>query len=351
MSTPVTIKDATYERQIRSLLQTSEPKVRRAFLAAMADVKNRAQLGLLRDALRSGDVGAAIQALNIDAASFVNIQTTVMEVYAKSGAATVTNTPWQYADGSRAVVRFNSLSPRSEEYLRTVSTRLAQGLSDEARALSREVIADGYAFNRGVDRIARDLVGRMGSSGRREGGIIGLDRQSAQWVQNMRMYLESDPKRALGMTRRDKRFDKLLTGETKLTAAQINKIVTAYENRLLMSRGLRIARTETLDAIEAGKFEAWQQGLEKTGIPDQFVIRTWKHTGRALFDRPDHQMMNGAEVRGLTFPFALPSGAFMMHPHDTSFGAGPEQIINCMCRCDYSLDKKGLKAWRVSAAQ
>jgi hypothetical protein len=92
MSTPVTIKDATYERQIRSLLQTSEPKVRRAFLAAMADVKNRAQLGLLRDALRSGDVGAAIQALNIDAASFVNIQTTVMEVYAKSGAATVTNT-------------------------------------------------------------------------------------------------------------------------------------------------------------------------------------------------------------------------------------------------------------------
>ena len=113
-----------------------------------------------------------------------------------------------------------------------------------------------------------------------------------------------------------------------------------------MSRGLTIARTEVQKAIEEGKYEAWKQGLEKTGVPERFVIREWRHTGRAVHDRPWHQSFHGTKVRGLQVPFVLPSGAALMHPHDTSWGAGAAEIINCMCQAKYSIDKKGLRAWR-----
>jgi len=109
---------------------------------------------------------------------------------------------------------------------------------------------------------------------------------------------------------------------------------------------LTIARTEVQKAIEEGKYEAWKQGLEKTGVPERFVIRQWVHTGRAMYDRPWHQVMHGTMIRGLQVPFVLPSGAALLHPHDSSYGAEASEIINCMCNCRYSLDRKGLKSWR-----
>jgi hypothetical protein len=309
----------------------------------MADIKQRAQMGRLRDALRAGDVTQAVEALNIDPGAMVRLQSLIAETYGKSGTATINRGPWGYS-------RFNSLSPRSETWLRENATRLAVQLSDEAQAVARDTIADGYAFGRGADRIARDLVGRIGTNGRRTGGIVGLDPQSRRWVQNLAVYLETDPARALGMKLNgsDKALiRRVIDRDGRLTAKQIETILRRYENNLLMVRGLHIARTETINAIEAGKHDAWLQGMEKAGIPDQFLIKRWVHTGRAVIDRPEHEAMNGQSVRGVNSAFVSPDGIMFRYPHDTSMGAPAEHIINCRCRADYSIDKKGLLEWRA----
>jgi hypothetical protein len=307
-------------------------------------------MGVLRDALRDGDTQAAVDALNLDPGAFTRINSLILETYGKAGVETITNGRWIYPNGQRAVVRFNGLSPRAEAWARDQSTRLAVGLSSEAKAVARDLIADGYALGRRTDRIALDLVGRIGANGRRTGGVVGLDPQSAKWVGNLREYLETDPKRALGMklNERDKATLRRMIDAGKMpTTPQIDNLLRRYENNLLMVRGRRIARTETVNAIEMGKYEAWKQGLEKTGIPEQFVIRKWVHTGHALRDRTEHIAMNGDEKRGLQIPHTMPDGASLLHPHDTSFGAGPEHIVNCECREDYTIDKAGLREWRV----
>lgn len=342
-------QDATYEQQIRSITKDMEPRIRASFLSSMRDIKSRAQMGILRNALRDNDIEAAINALNLDAAAYTDMTSRVIEIYGKSGESTISQGRWIYPDGTRAVVRYNSLSPRAEAWARDQSTRLAVGLSNEAQGVARDVIADGYALGRNTDRIARDLVGRIGASGRRTGGAVGLDSQSAKWVGNLKQYLTTDPKRALSMklNKRDKDALRRMIDAGKMpTNAQVDALLRRYENNLLMVRGRRIARTETINAIEAGKYEAWRQGLDKTEIPERFIIRTWVHTGRSAMDRIEHIMMNGDQRRGLQIPHVMPDGAEMMHPHDTSLGAGARHVINCQCREDYSIDKAGLRAWR-----
>lgn len=341
-------QDATYERQVADLVRQFEPRIRTAFLAAMRDIRSRTQMARLRDALRNGDISEAVDALNIDPSALVRLQSTILEVYSQSGNLTISGRPWIYPDGTRAVVRWNSLSPLAESYARTLSSRLIVGLSDEAQAIAREVIADGYAYGRSFDRIARDLVGRIGANGRRSGGVVGLDRNQLQWVRNLSQYLDGDLSRALGMklSERDKAFIRRLIKEGRaMTQAQIDGMLRRYENNLLMSRGLRIARTETITAIEKAKADAWRQGLEKTGVPERFLIRRWVHTGRSVIDRVQHQAINGEERRGFSDPHVLPDQTRMLHPHDTSLGAGPNQIVHCMCREDYRIDKAGLRAW------
>ena len=259
---------------------------------------------------------------------------------------------WVYPDGTKAVVRWNMASPRAEEYARQIGTGLITNTTADMREAVRGVIADGYAFGRKWDDIARDIVGRVGVSGQRSGGIVGLSKMQANWLMSMRWKLiQGDYKGALDMSLlKDKRLRKMLekaiAENRTISASQIAMIERNYERNALMSRGLTIARTEVQKAIEEGKYEAWKQGLEKTGVPERFVVREWRHTGRAAFDRPWHQAFHGTKVRGLQVPFVLPSGAALMHPHDTSWGATAGEIINCMCQCRYSIDKKGLRAWR-----
>lgn len=337
--------------EIADILRIQEPAIRRAFETAIKDIRDGAKLTALRDALRRGDIEGAVAAVEIDNAAFNDMRAAILNAYGQTGAATINNQTWIYPDGTKAVVRWNMASPRAEEYARQIGTGLITNITSDMENAIRDTIADGYAFGRGFDRIARDIVGRVGPSGQRTGGIVGLSRTQAQWLASMRAKLASgDYAGALDMKLlKDKRLramlEKAIAEKRSLSAAQIAKIEQNYQRNALMNRGLTIARTEVQKAIEEGKYEAWKQGLEKTGVPERFVIREWRHTGRAVRDRPDHIVMNGATVSGLQMPFVLPDGTAMLHSHDNSYGAGPEHIINCMCQTKYSIDKKGLRSW------
>lgn len=341
-----------FDADIAAIIQQQEPAIRRAFEKAVRDMRGGVRITRLYEALRAGNVDGAVAAVGIDNAAFNDLRAAVLDTYAKAGLATINGHTWVYPDGTRAMVRWNMANPRAEEFARQIGTGLITNTTEDMQAAVREVIADGYAFGRGWQTIARDIVGRVGPSGQRSGGIVGLSRQQTQWLINLRRKLnDGDYRGALDMSLlKDKRLramiEKAMKDGRALTAAQIARIEQNYELNALMSRGLTIARTETLKAIEEGKYEAWKQGLEKTGVPEQFIIREWRHTGRAVHDRPWHQAANGMKVRGLQVPFVLSSGAALLHPHDTSYGAGASEVINCRCQCKYAVDKKALKAWR-----
>ena len=298
---------------------TTENRIANAFRASIRLVTDEVTIGLLRDALARGDVQGALEVIDLEPAAFEPLRNILVQTYADAGA--------QATEGLRGV-RWNSASPRAEDYARNrIGTEITRITDDSLQAI-RNHIADGYAFGRTPNRMALDLVGRIGPSGRREGGVVGLSAQQEAWVRNMRTALENDPASALRFTRRDRRFDSLLRRSERLTQDQIDRILTAYSNRLLLSRGRTIAVTERGAAINQGRVDAYKNAADKYGLPYSAIIKTWVHTGRAVFDRPTHQQANSQTVQGADTPFIV-GGIAMQHPHDPF--APPGETVNCRC--------------------
>lgn len=298
---------------------TTETRIANAFRASIRSVTDEVTIGLLRDALARGDIEGALDVIDLEPAAFEPLRNILVQTYADAGA--------QATEGLRGV-RWNSASPRAEDYARNrIGTEITR-ITDDSLTAIRNHIADGYAFGRTPSRMALDLVGRIGPSGRREGGVVGLSAQQEAWVRNMRTALENDPASALRFTRRDRRFDALLRRSERLTQAQIDRILTAYSNRLLLSRGRTIAVTERGAAINQGRVDAYKNAADKYGLPYSAIVKTWVHTGRAVFDRPTHQQANGQTVQGADTPFII-GGIQMQHPHDPF--APPGETVNCRC--------------------
>jgi len=332
-------QDASLNRQIEDLLRKQDAAVRRAFLAAIQDITSRTQLTKLRDALRRGDIQAAIEALNLESAAYQVFAAEIANTYTQAGAIIAAGRVWRAFDLSRVVHRFDVTNPEAEAYLRNVSSsRITRVVQDQIEAV-RIVINAGYAQGRHPNSIALDIVGRVGPSGARSGGIVGLSQPQAQWVVNMREYLTNDPARALQMTRRDRRFDRAImkaieTGRP-LTTAQIDRMVSRYSDRLLQLRAEGIARSETGMAVETARHDTWRQYQQKNGIPDRAVVKKWFHGGPAANgrERPTHVAMHQQEVRGLDTPF-LVGGVPMRYPLDPN--APVDEIVNC--RCTYTIN-------------
>lgn len=326
-------------RQIEQLLRRQEAALRRAFLMAVQDLRNQTQLTQLRNALRAGDIEAAIRALNIEPAAYATFAREIGNTYTQAGAVVAAGTVWRLPDQSLAVVRFNVTNPRAEQWLRAVSSDKITRITQDTVAAARATINAGYAAGAHPNRIALDLVGRIGANGRRTGGIIGLSEPQTRYVTSMRERLASgDPTemaRVFTMTRRDRRLDGIIQRAIDegrpVSAANIEKMTARYSDRLLALRAETIARTETAMAVEDARQETWRQYRDRHGIPDNAVVKRWIAAGPAAGgnERPDHQALNGTEVEGLETPFVMGDGVLMAHPLDPS--APVEHLVNCRC--------------------
>lgn len=309
---------------------TTERQIEHAFLRGTRSITDQVVLSRLKDALASGDYNAILNALDIEPAAFDELRGLLVAQYAESGAAEAG------AMKFRQPVRWNSASPAVEAYARNeVGTRIQYITNDMVDAV-RATVADGYAYGRSVNRMALDLVGRVGANGRRQGGIVGLNLQQSEWVANFRRALQTDPASALRFGLRDKRFDKTLTSGKPLTADQVDRMTRQYTNKLLMARGKMIARTERGKAINQGRMEAWRQAANKFGFPLSEIRKEWIYTARSREPRPYHRALGGVVVQGLETPFSV-GGVLMQCPHDV--GAPAEEVINCMCECRFFVPK------------
>ncbi len=347
-------------RQLEKLAEGFEPKIRRAFLAAFEDVRNQAGVNAMAELIRIGRVDALTEALGINSARFAPLAEAVRSVFAEGGRLAaleipplVSNAPllqgqWR-APASEAMkvhFSFDIRAAGAEQWLQQHSANLVTEIINSQRDAIRTTIAEGMAMGRAPRQTALDIVGRVGTTGRRTGGVVGLTSQQAQYVANARAELLSgDPaqmSRYFSRARRDKRFDAAVRKAIKegrpLSAADVDKITGRYADRLLALRGETIARTESITSMNAAREESYRQAIEAGDLLPENVIGTWGATGDRK-TRDTHQAMNGQERR-FGEPFLSPSGAMLRYPGDTSLGAGADEIANCRCTKIFRIDNK-----------
>lgn len=78
---------------ILKLADELEPQVRKAFLAAVNDIKSEAQIGLLISALEAGDIEGALRVLNLRPEMFAPLDDALRAAYLQGGAAALAGLP------------------------------------------------------------------------------------------------------------------------------------------------------------------------------------------------------------------------------------------------------------------
>ncbi len=332
-------------RDFRLLLDRLAPDARAAFERAIADLADGADRAMLEQAIAARDPDAVIRALSLDPAAFDDLREVLRRAFREGGRAETAAHPPPSAPGAGAafVLRFALGNPRAEAAARALGAELIRETMEATRALVRDRVAASIAAGQNPRTTARVIVGTFNrAAGTRTGGILGLTEAQAGWARNAETELSRVPPDPAYFQRqaRDRRYDAAVRRAIRegkpLDPAMREKIVGRYRARLLKVRGEAIARTEATAALNAGRFEAIQQMIERGVTTPDLVTGTWDATLDARV-RPDHRAMNG-QKRAFGVPFTAPDGSLLRYPGDSSLGAPAGQVVDCRCYTGWKVD-------------
>lgn len=345
-------------RRLGQLIEALEPSIRDAFLAAIEAVRGRAPVATIANLIEAGRVDDVMRVLGMDTALLTPLAESVRAAFIAGGvhgageASTIQLALRPIITGRYAarpespVLRasFDMFNPRAQSWLSQRSSQLVTNIVSDQRTAIQQVLTTGMQLGRNPRQTALDIVGRVGETGRRSGGIVGLTSQQERFVSNMRADLASgDPKlmaRYFRRERRDKRYDAMVRRAMEagkpVKASDIDKIAGRYSDRLLQLRGENIARTESIASFNAAREEAFMQSVQAGTVLPEHVRKAWGATGDKR-TRDSHAALNGAEV-GLMEAFRSPTGAQMRYPGDTEMGASAEDVAGCRCTAIYRVD-------------
>lgn len=315
---------------VEALLSTAGADIRTAFLTAIYAARGRVDLAVLILALERQDVEAAVRLLRMDQALLWPLEEALRRTFMAGGTAVDQFAP----RGVAGLFGFNARHFRAEAELSRIGADLVVEIVEQQIEAVRAVIVDGVENSRGSRAVALDITGRMSRvTGQREGGIIGMTGQQAQWVINARRDLEALDANYLTRALRDKRYDglvrKAIISGQAIPRADIDRITGRYKDKALAYRGNLIGRNEAHTAQAAGRHEAYRQMLERDDI--EAVTVKWIH-GFSREPRLDHLRMNG-ETRQLGQGFVMDDGAVMQYPHDSA--GGVRHSASCRCTVFY----------------
>lgn len=332
----------TLRQRFEALVDVHEPAIAAAFRAAIQDIQDSAQIGVMVARLEAGDVDGAFRAIGMDPAAFRPLDRAILAAYEAGGAATVGTMPRFIApDAGQVIVRFDVRNPRAEAWLADHSSTMVTRIIEDQRVAVRAALREGMEAGTNPRRVALDIVGRVNrATGKREGGVLGLTSPQERYAASARRELLSgDPEQMqnyLNRGRRDRRFDRSVLKAIKegraVDPAIAEKAVTRYEAALLNLRGEIIGRTEALGSLHESQAEAWRQAVESGAVDPQNVVKVWIATkdGRT---RDTHAAMDRQTV-GLNERFS--NG--LMYPCEP--GGPPSEVIACRCtmvtRIDFS---------------
>jgi hypothetical protein len=210
----------------------------------------------------------------------------------------------------------------------------AQGVEDFARRYRMDRVRE---ISNGQRATLRQLIADASTSGtppaetaRKIRDVIGLTSYQAAIVQNYRKMLETNDARALTFALRDRRFDRTVARAVNdagdLTPAQVDKMTAVYRARMIASRAVTIARTESLRATNNAHATSVANWLGKN--PGYTTIKVWMATDDDR-TRHDHRLLNGQHVVGMRTPFVCDDGSTLLWPHDPKGTAA--QVVRCRC--------------------
>lgn len=318
-------------REYQKAIGALEPTIRQAFLAAVADVRSGAKVAAIEEAVSRGDWRAALDILRMDERIFDRLDRAIENAFYQGGIYQMARLGGR---GAALLVRFQGRHERAERWVRERSSGLITEILEDQREAVRGAVESGLAAGRNPRQTALDLVGRV-DGGSRKGGIVGLHSRQAAWVQSLRSEL-ADPETASGYfdrKARDKRFDGIVRRAIRegkpVARADIERIATRYADRLLKHRGDVIARTESIAALNAGRYEALEQLVERGEVGRADISLVWSATMDAR-TRDIHVALNGERVQ-MGGVFVSQTGARLRYPGDTELGASGADTIQCRC--------------------
>jgi uncharacterized protein with gpF-like domain len=339
-------------QDIEKLTAEWQPKLRDAFLEAVAKIQSLTQVQAVANALAAGDVDGALAAVGLEPGVWRPLDAGTTAAFDAGGealagrlttslvrAAQATATTAAPRQAPRLAVVFNARNQRAEGWLRQHSATLVKEISDDQRTAVREHLEAGMAAGLNPRTVALDLVGRINvQSGKREGGVIGLTSSQAAWARNYEAELTNLNPNALLRNLRDKRFDgavrKAVKAGQPLSPGLIQKMVAAYRTRALRYRAESIGRTEAIASLNQSQKEAMQQAIDVGKVKARYVTKTWKDA-RDVRVRNSHVHLNGQTVP-FSGKFKSISGATLDYPGDPE--APAEERINCRCRMAVKVD-------------
>jgi len=328
------------------LLDRMTPTVKAAFLQSVQEIKDAATIAAIVEAIKQGNATAAVEAVGLTSAAFRPLSAAIERAFETGGIFTADQIRRPVG---KAVFRFDVRNSRAEAWLREFSSDLVTRINAEQLEQIRNVIEAGMRAGINPRSIALDIVGRIDPlTGKRTGGIIGLNGPQTKWLTNAREELQNmhlgDPGNYFARELRDKRFDatvkKALDTGKPLTSDEVTKLTTQYENNLLRYRGETIARDQTLTALNKSQDEAIKQIVDTGNYEERDISRVWDSTGNDGRTRETHLEMEGQTV-AVNEPFVTPDGYRMMFPGDNSLGAPPAETINCRCVVKLKIDYIG----------
>jgi len=332
-------KTRTARNELDRVLRRFEPRVARAFLAAVRGVSDQATLAALSRAIEQGNLDEAIRLAGPDRLAErlqgvglepgqPSFKDEIIASFREGGVAGQRQLPREAA----LAATLDITNPEAVNFLRETVPGLIREISDETREAVRQAALRGFEEGRPARMMAREI---------RES--VGLTQAQSRAVGNFRRQLESGTMgngkppwmRRLSATEQAqaRSMFRAAASGSLVDRARIDAITERYHQSLLNRRARTIARTETTRAFGEGQQELWRQA-EMEGLIDRTKTRRiWLVTPDERL-RPDHAAVPGMNLKGvgLDEPFDTPIGPVM----------GPRQSGNpafdVACRCTEALE-------------
>ena len=194
-------------RRYKQFLNSLEPPMRRAFELSVQRIVAKASIGDLTDAIAaSAPMDEIMRAAGVTEAAFAEMYEALREAFKVSGAF------YMAAEvPSRFGMDFRMTTPRVNAWLDQRSSQLITGdLIPEQRRAVQIALSNGFERGLGPRTVALDIVGRVNSTGRRAGGLVGLSEpQAAAYVRATGELAGLDP-HYFTRAMRDKRYDAMV---------------------------------------------------------------------------------------------------------------------------------------------
>jgi methylphosphotriester-DNA--protein-cysteine methyltransferase len=315
----VLIRDANDSAaRIERAIDGETARIRRAFLAAVDNIRDATTLDELAGLLEAGRIDEALTNL-------LNSGEVIAAAYAAGFSGSAASTAAFVSSALTTTVSYDQVNLRAVERVRQNRLRLIQEFTQTARNSVRESLIAGVTRGANPREIARDFR-----------AAVGMTQRQVQTVENFRRLLttarmDNLPSRnALGRALRDRRFDptilRAIRDNEPLSAGQVDRMVGRYRERLIARRAETIGRTEALRAVHEGADEMYRQAIDAGQIQADQLSRTWL-TARDERVRGSHASLNGV-ARAVGEVWQGFAGQ-LRFPGDPD--APASETVNCRC--------------------